>query len=45
MNSSLSPTRYDMEDRCMVMAESCSPDIEPDDIDVSDTVSFVWEIK
>jgi uncharacterized protein YggE len=40
-----SPTRYDMEDRCMVMAESCSPDIEPDDIDVSDTVSFVWEIK
>lgn len=40
-----SSTRYDMEDRCMSLAESYAPDIEPDDIDVSDTVSFVWEIN
>lgn len=40
-----SPTRYNMEDSCISMSESYAPDIEPDDIDVSDTVSFVWEIK
>lgn len=40
-----SPTRYDMEDRCMVMESSCAPEIEPDDISISDTVTFVWEIK
>jgi len=40
-----SPTRYNLEDKCMSMSESCAPDIEPDDVDVSDTVSFVWEIK
>lgn len=40
-----SPTRYDMEDRCMVMESSYAPEIEPDDISVSDTVTFVWEIK
>ncbi|MHC1731948.1 MAG: SIMPL domain-containing protein [Bacteroidales bacterium] len=40
-----SQTRYDMEEKCMEMSSSCAPDIEPDDIDVSDTVSFVWEIK
>ena len=33
-----------MEDRCMAFKAS-APDIEPDDIDVSDTVTFVWEIK
>lgn len=40
-----SQTRYNMEDRCMLLDESCSPEMEPDDIEVSDTVSFVWEIK
>ncbi len=42
-----SPTRYGMEDRCMM--KSCavptSIEIEPDDIDVSDSVTFVWEIQ
>ncbi|XMB66647.1 SIMPL domain-containing protein [Mycoplasmatota bacterium zrk1] len=40
-----SPTKYGMEERCMTLSESCAPNIEPDDIDVSDNVSFVWEIK
>ncbi len=43
-----SDTRYGMEDRCLAapMMEKCAEiDIEPDDIDVSDTVTFVWEIK
>lgn len=41
-----SQTSYDvMEDKCMSMSESFAPEIEPDDIDVSDTVSFAWEIK
>lgn len=40
-----SPTSYVMEDRCMSLAESYAPDIEPDDIVVSDSVSFVWEIE
>ncbi len=39
-----SNTSYNMEDRCMAFKAS-APDIEPDDIDVSDTVTFVWEIK
>jgi hypothetical protein len=25
--------------------KTSAPDITPDDIDVSDTVTFVWEIK
>lgn len=42
-----SDTRYDMEDSCLAapMAKCAEIDIEPDDIDVSDTVAFVWEIK
>ena len=41
-----SQTSYDvMEDKCISMSESYSPEIEPDDIDVSDTVSFAWEIE
>lgn len=40
-----SPTRYAMEDKCMETTGSYTPDIEPDDIDVRDTVTFVWEIK
>jgi uncharacterized protein YggE len=39
-----SNTNYNMEDRCMAFKTS-APDITPDDIDVSDTVTFVWEIK
>lgn len=41
-----SNTRYCMEKECM--AEMCAPssiDIEPDDIDLNDSVTFVWEIK
>lgn len=42
-----SPTRYDMEDACMNLsnATSTSIEIEPDDIEVSDSVTFVWEIR
>ena len=42
-----SQTQYDMEDDCMRMASAAptSIEIEPDDIDVSDSVTFVWEIK
>lgn len=41
------PTRYEMEPGCL-MELSAAPadmDIEPDDIDVSDSVTFVWEIQ
>lgn len=41
-----SETRYNMDNKIMpMMMKSSVPDIEPDDIDVSDTVSFVWEIN
>lgn len=42
-----SRTRYDMDDKCLaVPAGMAMPlDIAPDDIDVSDTATFVWEIK
>lgn len=44
----ISRTSYEMED-CLVplaaMDKCCAPEIEPDDIDVSDTVAFTWEIK
>jgi len=40
-----SKTRYDMDEDCMPMISmSKLIDIEPDDIDVSDTATFVWEI-
>jgi len=29
----------------MAMSKSCVPEIEPDDIDLSDTATFIWEIK
>ena len=44
----VSRTSYEMEDALMPLAamkKCCSPKIEPDDIDVSDTVAFTWEIK
>ena len=42
-----SQTQYDMEDDCMRMASAAptSIEIEPDDIDISDSVTFVWEIS
>ncbi len=42
----ISPTSYGMEQRIMpMMAESRSvPEIEPEDIDLRDTATFVWEI-
>ena len=44
----ISRTRYAMEDSIQpLMAKSRinAPEIEPDDINVSDTVTFTWEIK
>lgn len=43
----VSHTDYMLEDRCMAlpMGAMADVDIEPDDIDVSDTATFVWEIK
>ncbi len=43
----LSETRYDM-DGCrpiMAMSRASVPEIEPDDIQANDTVTFVWEIS
>lgn len=42
-----SDTRYDM-DECLLAAPEMGPrpiDIEPDDIEVRDTATFVWEIE
>ena len=43
----ISHTDYMLEERCMAMpvGSLADIDIEPDDIDVSDTATFVWEIK
>lgn len=44
----LSHTRYEIENEMMPLmaASECSvPEIEPDDIDVRDTATFVWEIS
>jgi len=43
-----SETRYEMEDDCMPMMKcmgAAAVDFEPDDIDLSDTATFVWEMK
>jgi uncharacterized protein YggE len=40
-----SPTQYEMSDRCLTAAAPCSIDIEPDDINASDTATFVWELR
>lgn len=42
-----SPTYYEMDPPCMARASAAptAMDIEPDDIDVSDSVTFVWEIR
>ena len=41
-----SDTRYDMAEDCLMAlpTSATSIDIEPDDIDVRDTATFVWEI-
>ena len=41
-----SPTRYETENSCMMKACAVpsSIAIEPDDIDISNSVTFVWEI-
>lgn len=41
-----SATEYKLESRRMMKAEACmaNVEIEPDDIDVNDTATFVWEI-
>lgn len=43
----VSRTDYMLEEKCMAMPVGglADIDIEPDDIDVSDTATFVWEIK
>ena len=43
----VSHTDYMLEEKCMAMPVGglADIDIEPDDIDVSDTATFVWEIK
>lgn len=43
-----SRTSYEVEDciqPLMAMSKCFAPEIEPDDIDVSDTVAFTWEIQ
>ena len=43
----VSRTSYEMEDCIMPMMalrECGVPDVEPDDIDLHDTATFVWEI-
>ena len=41
-----SQTDYRCCDDAMMLAPTCAPcDIQPDDIDVSDTATFTWEIK
>lgn len=44
----VSRTTYEMEDcipPMMAMSKCAAPEIEPDNIEVSDTVAFVWETK
>ena len=43
----VSRTEYLMEEKCMSLSEYsfADIDIEPDEIDVNDTATFVWEIK
>lgn len=43
----VSHTDYMLEEKCLTMPSSslADIDIEPDDIDVRDTATFIWEIK
>ena len=40
-----SDTGINMRDDGIMREAACAPDITPDDIDLSDTVTFVWEIR
>ena len=40
-----SATRYDIKEKISYKEESYSPNVEPEDINISDTVTFVWKIK
>lgn len=40
-----SHTSYGIENKGILMGKSFAPNIEPDDISLSDTVVFVWQIK
>lgn len=40
-----SKTRYRMGDACLAAPTEACIDIEPDDVDVSDTVTFIWAIQ
>ena len=39
-----SVTRFELQNQAMTSASRFAPDIEPEDIESSDTVTFVWEI-
>ncbi len=47
INFDVSPMRDSMilESRCITTSESYDMDIEPDDIEVTDTVTVIWEIE
>lgn len=40
-----SKTTYEIENKSIVTEAAYAPNIEPDDIELSDTATFVWEIK
>lgn len=40
-----SNTTYEIENKSYAITETYAPSIEPEDIKISDTVAFVWEIK
>lgn len=40
-----SNTRYNMENKSLLLNESYAPSIEPEDINLDDTATFIWEIK
>lgn len=40
-----SHTNYEMAEKCLTMSARRTIDIEPEDIDINDTVTFVWEIE
>lgn len=41
----VSHTDFDMPMKCAAMSPGCDIDIEPDDISLSDTATFIWEIS
>ncbi len=41
----VSHTDYDMPMKCAALSPGCDIDIEPDDISVSDTATFIWKIN